>query len=68
MLWLFLFSNTSLVDLNTTEAPKKKINVIVIFHILIPGKLWGWTEESRVCLVFNHSGWRNGVGEFIKKR
>ncbi len=66
MLWLFLCSSNTNRNLNTTETPKRKINVI--FHILIPGKLWGWTEKSRVCLVFRDSGWDNGVGEFIKKR
>ncbi len=52
----------------TTAHPTPKEKICVIFHILIPKKEWGWTEDSRVCLMFKHSGWENGVGEFKEKR
>ena len=39
----------------------------VTFHVLVPIKLWEWTDESRIHLVFGNAKlgkWKEPVGEF----
>ena len=60
------------VDINTSGIyPSAENKIDITFHVLIPIKVWGWSDKCRVHLRFGHSKlgkWKKNIGNFILVR
>ena len=73
LLWISIFicSDATTCDATTCDIPgfnpPAQKCLAITFHVLVPTKVWEWTEDSHIHLVFGHHKmgmWEQPVGDF----